>query len=56
MITVILHKAEAVTANSKLKQLLGSGYVRWLSVLIKTFNIRVFQQSLHSIGNTDTEK
>ena len=56
MITVILHKAWAVTASYKLEQMLGLGCIDWLSLLIRNFQIHVFQQSLQSVGNTDMEK
>lgn len=56
MITVILHKAWAVTASYKLEQMWGLGCIGWLSLLIRNFQIHVFQQSLQSVGNTDMEK
>ena len=56
MITLILHKAKAVTANYKLEQMLGPGSICWLSLLIKILNIHAFQQLLHLIGNTDMDK
>lgn len=45
MITVILHKAWAVTASYKLEQMWGLGCIGWLSLLIRNFQIHVFQQS-----------
>lgn len=56
MITVILHKAKAVTANYKLEQMLGPGSTCWLSLLIKILNIHAFQQFSHLIGNTGMNK
>lgn len=55
MITVILHKAKAVTPITNWNRCWDLDAYGGSHCSLKTFDIQVFQQSLHLIENTDME-